>query len=243
MLTGVECRSSLLSSINSYTAFLCKEMTTFSSVFITFVQKKLHKDISQTQWWDHDAHRGKEGWKNWLWFSRFLHLFSLLFLSLSLCSPCGLSKSGISVPTQWAFRLWDLRVKDRWEDKSMWNHANHTTSKRFICGTNPGRSCRGVVSSAQWVNDWLQIAKHSNSDIWVLAASANHDLSCSPKPPACLRLLWRHSMLSHFPCKLSSLVWLPPVFPLNWLNRFSFFSLENSLFPLKTSNEMMCIGF
>lgn len=170
-------------------------------------------------------------------------IFSLCSFFLSLCSPCVLLKSGISVPTQWAFRLWDLRVKDRWEDKFMWNHANHTTSKRFICGTNPGRSCRGVVSSAQWVNDWLQIAKHSNSDIWVLAASANHDLSCSPKPPACLRLLWRHSMLSHFPCKLSSLVWLPPVFPLNWLNRFSFFSLENSLFPLKTSNEMMCIGF
>lgn len=198
MLTGVESRSSLLS-----TSIHTPHPAQRELFQVCLCQEKEASQISQTQWWDHDAHRGK-AWDGRTGFGpHFSPIFSLPFFYPSLCSRFALSKSGTPLPTQWAFRLWDLRVKDWCEDQSVWN-PNHAASNRFICGTNPGRSLRGVVSSAQWVNDWLQIAKHNHSDIRISAASTSHDLNCSTKPPACLHLL---SMLSHFPFKLSGFGW------------------------------------
>lgn len=165
----------------------------------------------------------------------FIFSFCSFFLSLSVLPVHFQSQEFQSQPNERSdYEIWGSKTDGKISLCEIMQIIQHLKGL-FVAQILAGLA--GVLS-AQRVNDWLQRAKHSNSDIRVLAASTNHGLSCSPKPPACLRLLWRHSMLSHFPCKLSSLVWLPPVFPVNWLNCFGFISPENCLFPLKTSNDV-----
>lgn len=99
--------------------------------FVYTPKQQLLKNLTelfpcQTLWWDQDAHRGKpEGWVP--------DFGSLSFWSFSFLSPhSSFPKLGAWLSSQWAFRLWDLRVKDCWEDQFVWITVQHKNVSKCI---------------------------------------------------------------------------------------------------------------